>query len=87
MLEFGPPKMYRNARGCRSQTALEPADAPGRAAVGERIGHHRAARLPLQAIVTHRDGSIQGRLDVALLDDVFGAICVIGPGTGDSLEL
>jgi hypothetical protein len=56
------------------QAAFEPMHALGRAAVGECVRHDCAVRLALQAIITHRAGRVQRRLDIALLDDVLGTV-------------
>ena len=43
--------------------------------------------LALQAIVSHGAGGVQRRLDIALLDDVLGAVGMIGPDTGEAVGL
>src|SRR4029453_10546884 len=49
----------------RGHPLLEPADALLGAAVGEGLGDHRPAGLPLQGVVADGGGGAQALLDVA----------------------
>ena len=69
------------------QTAFEPTHSLSGATVGECVRYHCAMCLALQAIVSHGAGGVQRRLDVALLDDVLGAVGMIGPDTGEAVRL
>ena len=55
--------------------------------MGECVRYHGAMCLPLQTIVSHGAGGVQRRLDVALLDDVLGAVGMIGPDPGEAVRL
>src|SRR5437660_8963423 len=57
------------------------------ATVGECVRYHCAMCLALQAIVSHGAGGVQRRLDIALLDDVLGAVGMICPDPGEAVRL
>src|SRR5262245_32580962 len=62
--------------GCL-KALLEPADALGRAAMGEGIGHDIAGAALLQPVITDCRGSVQTLLDIALFQDFLGGICFL----------
>src|SRR6266516_5685874 len=71
----------------RHRSALEPGVEPAHAllgrAVGERVGHDIALRLPLQAVVADRRRGLERRFDVALLDEFPALLRTIGPNPGE----
>src|SRR6478609_4377892 len=69
------------------EARLEPALALRRCAMGEAVRHHRASRLPLQAVVADRRRGLQCRLDVAGLQEIVLRIRVLGPHTGIAIRL
>src|SRR6266536_992906 len=75
----------------RHRTALEPGVEPAYAllgrAVGERVGHDIALRLPLQAVVADRRRGLERRFDVALLDEFPALLRTIGPNPGETVGL
>src|SRR5215471_222585 len=70
-----------------SQSGLEPALALLRAAVRERVRHHIAARLLLQAVVPDRSSRTQCRLDVARLQQLPPLLGLVGPDASETISL
>jgi len=51
------------------------------------VGHDGAARLSLQAVVANRARRIHGGFNIALLNNVFGAVSGVGPETRQAIRL
>ena len=69
------------------QAAPEPAHPLGGRAVGERVGHDPALALALDSVVADGRGGIEPLLDVALLEDLAGPVCVVCPDAGQAVRL
>src|SRR5215216_6024144 len=66
---------------------LEPAHALGGGAMGEALRDHVAAGALLEGVVADGAGVAQGFLDVALLQELAGAVGVVGPDAGQAVGL
>src|SRR6185369_9725142 len=69
------------------EAGFEPADALGRAAMGEAVGDDVTLALLLQAVVADGRSGIQCLVDVAGLDDLALLVGVIGPDAGKAIGL
>ncbi|MFO0841796.1 MAG: malto-oligosyltrehalose synthase [Gemmataceae bacterium] len=69
------------------EPALEPAHPLRRRAVRERVGHDPAARLLLQVVVADLVRRVQGRLDVAGVEEVVLPLPVVRPDAGEVVGL
>src|SRR4030095_4832646 len=67
--------------------ALDPPDALLGRAVGEGIWHGITLRFALQPVVADRGSRLHRLLDIARLEDMTGAIGVVGPDPGEAIGL
>ena len=55
--------------------------------MGEGVGNDDASRLLLQTVIADRACRVHRGLDIALFNDVLGAIGVMGPDPGQAVGL
>src|SRR5256885_3485086 len=68
-----------------TQAGAEPALALGAGAVREAVRHHGAAACALQGVVADLGCRIHGRLHIALLQDLAGALPAGRPDAGQAI--
>jgi len=69
------------------QAAAEPLHALVRGAVRVFLGRGEAGRVPLQAVVADGPGRLDGRIDVAVLEELELLLAVMGPDAGQVVGL
>src|SRR5699024_6251102 len=86
-LQPGRPERVARTHVAAAEAGAEPAHPFGGRAVGERVGHHRAAGFALQRVVTDGMGGVERGFDVAGLQPVKAFLGLCGPDAGKAVGL